>query len=265
MFISLKLWYEKSINNVSQLQYLLVNKQLIDVEIVILLCVVGLLPGILFHMPPFNQPSSATANVYFYDFQNWIALALLLASIGKFRNIFNKKVQLILLIPVLFGGYFFVANYIYHINSLYSKELHLSQLIKNNPNYLSTPEGKILQLLHKVGKEMPLSEKKKTLVFIPQSNTVFWRAKLDECDAIPFLVPAITGMAMLDGFPPIGCKPKGYGYDIYENFGVRTKKQINTKNTILCSKALDKGFSQILRIDNIYTQPRLISCDRIVR
>jgi len=266
-FITMRLWYEKSINNVSQLKYLFVNKQLIDVEIVILLCVVGLLPGILFHMPPFNQPTSATSNVYFYDFQNWIALSFLLASIGKFSNLLNKKVQVILLIPVIFGGYFFVSNYIYHVNNLYSKELHLSKLIKNNPNYLSTPEGKILQLLHKVGRDMLLSETKKTLVFIPQSNTVFWQTKLlDGCDAIPFLVPAITGMAMLDGLPPTYCKPpKGYGYDSYENFGVRTKPQTNTKNKALCSKALDKGFSQILRIDSIYTKPRLISCKRIVR
>ena len=263
----MRLWYEKSINNVSQLKYLFVNKQLIDVEIVILLCVVGLLPGILFHMPPFNQPTSATSNVYFYDFQNWIALSFLLASIGKFSNLLNKKVQVILLIPVIFGGYFFVSNYIYHVNNLYSKELHLSKLIKNNPNYLSTPEGKILQLLHKVGRDMLLSETKKTLVFIPQSNTVFWQTKLlDGCDAIPFLVPAITGMAMLDGLPPTYCKPpKGYGYDSYENNGIRTKPQTNTKNKALCSKALDKGFSQILRIDSIYTKPRLISCKRIVR
>jgi len=63
--------------------------------------------------------------------------------------------------------------------------------------------------------------------------------------------------------PPTRCQPKGaYGYESYENNGIRTKKQTNTQNKVLCSKTLDKGFSQILRIDNIYGKPRLISCKR---
>ncbi len=264
-FITMRLWYEKGINNVSHFKTLFLNKQLIDVEIVVLLCVVGLLPGMVFHLPPYNTAYSAVTSIYFYDFQNWIALSLLLANIGKLSKLFNKKVQLILLIPVLFGGYFFVSNYIYHVNNLYSKELHLSQLIKNNPSYLSTPTGKVLLLLNQIGGDMHLSEKKKTLVFVPQSNTDFWSVQLDACYGVPFLIPGITGMPMLDGLPPIGCKPYHYGYDSYENNGIRTKKQTNTKDKALCSKALDKGFSQILRIDSIYTKPRLIFCKRIVR
>jgi len=262
LFVTLKLWYEKSINNVSHLRTLLVNRQLIDVEIIIVLCIIGLLPGMLFHMPPYNHPASLTANLYILDIQNWIALSFLLASIGKFNGIFNKKVKLFLLVPVLLGGYFFVSNYIFHIHYLYAEESHLSQLIKNNPDYLSTTQGRTLQLLHKIGRDMLLSEKKKTLVFIPQSNMDFWNIKLDACYGVPFLVPAITGMAMLDGFPPISCPSKHYGYDYYENNGIRTKKQTNTTDKALCSKTLEKGFSQILRIDNIYTQPRLISCGK---
>jgi len=265
LFITLRLWYEKSINNIPHLKTLFINRQLIDVEVILVLCIVGLLPGMLFHLPPYNHAASITSSSYFYNYQNWIALSLLLASMGMFQNIFKKlkKFYFILLIPVLFGAYFFVLNYIYPINAFYSEELHLSQLIKNNPDYLSTPEAKILQLLHKIDRDMPLLEKKKMLVFIPQSNTDFWQAKFNKCDAIPFLVPAITGMAMLDGLPPTYCKPQYYGYRSYENFGVRTKPQTNTKNRALCSNALDKGFSQILRIDSIYTKPRLISCKRI--
>jgi len=263
LFITLRLWYEKSINNISHFKTLFIDRQLIDVEIVIILCIVGLLPAMIFHMPPYNKPTSITTTVYFFDYQNWIALSLVLASIGKFKDIKKKKIHLILLIPVFFGAYFFVVNYIYHINSWYNEELHLSQLIKNNQDYLSTTEGKMLKLLHKIDRDMPLSEKKKTLVFIPQSNTDFWNIKMKRCYGVPFLVPAITGMAMLDGLPPTHCKAMNYGYSSYENFGVRTKKQTNTKNKALCSNALDKGFSQILRIDSIYAKPRLILCKRI--
>ncbi len=259
LFITLRLWYERKINNVSHLKTLFISKQLIDVEIIIILCVVGLLPGMLFHLPPYNHPNSMTVNVYFFDFQNWIALAFILASMGKFQNLFQKKTYLIIL--AICG--ICILNYTYQIQAVYNRQLQLSQLIKNNPNYLSTTEGKIINLLRQIGKDMPLSEKKKTLVFIPQSNKDFWNAKLEECYAVPFSVPAMTGMAMLDGLPPTHCQPKGaYGYESYENFGVRTEKQ-NTK--ALCSKALDKGFSQVLRIDSIYTKPRLLSCKRIVR
>ncbi|MDM8561939.1 hypothetical protein QUF54_01130, partial [Candidatus Marithioploca araucensis] len=128
--------------------------------------------------------------------------------------------------------------------------------------YLSTTEGQILKLLHQIDRNTPLSEKKKTLVFIPQSNTDFWNAKIEICYAIPFSVPAITGMAMLDGLPPIHCKPNGFAYESYENAGLRTKKQTNTNDKALCSKALDKGFSQVLRINNIYTQPKFIFCNK---
>ncbi|RKZ72109.1 MAG: hypothetical protein DRQ57_17830, partial [Gammaproteobacteria bacterium] len=259
LFITLRLWYERKINHVSHLKTLFINRQLIDVEIVVILCVVGLLPGMLFHLPPYNHPNSMTVNVYFFDFQNWIALAFLLASMGKFRNLFKKKTYL--MIPAMFGICFFILNYNYQIQAVYNRQLQLSQLIKNNPNYLSTTEGKIIDLLRQIGKNMPLSEKKKTLVFIPQSNKDFWNAKLEECYAVPFSVPAMTGMAMLDGLPPTRCQPKGaYGYESYENNGIRTKKQTNTQNKVLCSKALDKGFSQVLRIDSIYMKPRLISC-----
>jgi len=264
LFITLRLWYEKSVNHSFQLNTLFINKKWLDVEIVLLFCIIGFLPGMIFHLPPYNRVDSVASNIYFFDFQKWIALSLLLASLGLF-NLFikkSKKLVLILVIPVIFCTYFFIDNYLEPIHRLYKKELHLSQLIKNNPYYLSSTDGQILKLLHQIDKNTPMSEKKKTLVFIPQSNTNFWNAKLEACYAIPFLVPAITGMAMLDGFPPIHCKPKRFSYENYENAGMRTKKQTNTNDIALCSKALDKGFSQVLRINNIYRQPKLISCQK---
>ncbi|RKZ53883.1 MAG: hypothetical protein DRR16_00715 [Candidatus Parabeggiatoa sp. nov. 3] len=264
LFITLRLWYEKSINHSFHLNTLFIDRKWLDIEIVMLFCIAGLLPGMIFHLPPYNQITSATGNVYFYDFQNWIGVSFLLASLSQFNFLIkrSKKLVFILLIPVMVGSYYVVVNYHLQVSYLYKTELHLSQLIKNNPNYLSTTEGRILKLLHQIGRDMPVSEKKKTLVFIPQSNTDFWNAKFEVCYAIPFSVPAITGMAMLDGFPPSHCKPMAFSYENYENSGMRTKKQTNTNDKALCSQALDKEFSQILRIDNIYTQPRLIACEK---
>ncbi len=66
-------------------------------------------------------------------------------------------------------------------------------------------------------------------------------------------------MTLLDGFPPRSCKPMTFSY---ENAGRRTKRKQNTRNKVLCSKAIDKGFVQILRIDSIHKKPRLISCQK---
>jgi len=264
LFITLRLWYEKSANNSFHLNTLFVHQKWLDVEIALLFCIAGLLPGMIFHLPQYNQVTSITSNVYFYDFQNWIGVSFLIAGLSQFNFLVQKSKKLVFIfgILVIVGSYYVMVNYHAQVGYFYKTQLHLSQLIKNNPNYLATTEGKILRLLHEIDKNTPMSEKKKTLVFIPQSNTDFWHAKFEVCYAIPFSVPAITGMAMLDGLPPTHCRPMAFSYDSYENMGLRTKTQTNTDNKTLCSKALEKGFSQILRIDSIYIQPRLISCQK---
>ncbi|MDM8562681.1 hypothetical protein QUF54_04930, partial [Candidatus Marithioploca araucensis] len=141
LFITLRFWYEKSINHSFQLNTLFIDKKWLDVEIVMLFCIAGLLPGMIFHLPPYNQITSATSNVYFFEFQNWIGVSFLIASLSQFNLLIkkNKKLVFILLIPpMIIASYFVINNYILIIRDSYQKELHLSQLIKNNPNYLST-------------------------------------------------------------------------------------------------------------------------------
>jgi hypothetical protein len=69
------------------------------------------------------------------------------------------------------------------------------------------------------------------------------------CDAIPFIVPAITGMAMLDGVPVESCQAKNYGYKLY-HLRKESQSEIDKTREVLCKKANNRGFSQIIVIDS---------------
>jgi hypothetical protein len=105
---------------------------------------------------------------------------------------------------------------------------------------------KIVKALQNLA-NLPLSEKKKTLLFIPQSNRLYWDLQ-KQCYDSPLFAPAITGIAMIDGLPGVDCYVGNY---IYESYQLRKEPQSSldkTKET-LCQKALAKGFSQVIVID----------------
>ncbi len=93
---------------------------------------------------------------------------------------------------------------------------------------------------------LPIREKRKTLIYIPKSNKPFWKF-LKACRTIPFIVPAITGMAMLDGLPDMDCETRYYGYGVYKD-PTRTSHSRPEPETI-CQKALSKGFSEVIMLD----------------
>ncbi|MEO5579207.1 MAG: hypothetical protein ABIR58_01000, partial [Gemmatimonadaceae bacterium] len=49
--------------------------------------------------------------------------------------------------------------------------------------------------------ELPLSERRRTALFIPQSETLYWRilSRPGACTFAPFVAPALSGIAMIDG------------------------------------------------------------------
>jgi hypothetical protein len=130
----------------------------------------------------------------------------------------------------------------------------------------------MMRLLEELGKLRP-SEKKKTLLFIPQDNASYWRLikpdlimALDYpgCKATPFIAPAMTGIAMLDGMPAAGCDTTVYGFDSYER---RTAPQTLSSGAALdiCTRARSKGFAKVLVVDSDSTGTltlRTLDCTR---
>lgn len=125
--------------------------------------------------------------------------------------------------------------------------------LEKNKNY------QLLKLFEELEK-LPLKEKKETLIYIPKTNNLYWNLlykpdiKEEEWKnfygkASSFVAPAITGIAMIDGLPPVElCKEKYFGYVVYE---FSNTEQLELNREELCHRVLDKGFSKVIIIDFI--------------
>jgi hypothetical protein len=104
--------------------------------------------------------------------------------------------------------------------------------------------------------KLSIAHKRESLVFIPQSNKAYWDMirpdlvmALDYpgCKAAPFISPAVTGIASLDGMPIQGCDLRGFHYSVY---APRTRNQTENDTTpeSLCVRARARGFARVITI-----------------
>jgi len=98
---------------------------------------------------------------------------------------------------------------------------------------------------------LPPAVKRRTAVFIPQTYTHFWHiwTEADRCSFVPFIVPATSGLALIDGMPPVDC-------DLILQYGLTHYKRRTTPQlpadvipSALCAKANAKGFSRVIVLD----------------
>lgn len=123
----------------------------------------------------------------------------------------------------------------------------------------------LMQALQRLNK-IPLSEKKKSLVFIPQNDLIYWNflsahPVYDRISA--FLVGTVSGIGMIDGMPPVGSLPGGEktltGYPSYKLREIsQTKEDCEIDN--LCKKVREKGFSKLILINSTDGNIRVIDC-----
>jgi hypothetical protein len=71
----------------------------------------------------------------------------------------------------------------------------------------------------------------------------------DRCSYVPFIVPATSGLALIDGMPPLDC-------DLVLQYGLTQYKPRTTPQlpadvipSALCAKANAKGFSRVIVLD----------------
>ena len=114
-------------------------------------------------------------------------------------------------------------------------------------------EKNVLDLLRSID-EMPLSEKRASLLYIPKSNRQFWELlhgpfwPLDS----PLVAPALGGVAMIDGL----CEPTPdtrwywYNYSLYPkpDFS-RRQPPLDQYLPVLRSRCAQLGFKQLIVID----------------
>lgn len=275
---------EKTDNNNSFFTSFLSNK-FIDCEFVIILCILGVLPGIFL---PIGGGSAA----YFSDFQNWFSICLLIPLLIAKMNwcSFNIKNNLLTLnikisrIKVIL--YFFVILCcIFAFYNIYSSVIKIKQQYiemklsinerSNNNSFRSqvreklknismlnaikvvwdlasvkSEDLKIFKNYSIISKLLDLNnlskkEKRISVVYIDRKN-MYWSI-LDERKT-PFLCPALTGIAMLDGLPTSDIPNlEGYSFSFYN---LKSKDQIEkiTINDVII-KAKNLGFKKLIYLD----------------
>jgi hypothetical protein len=246
------------------------ERKVIDVEILLLLCAVGVLPGILFKV-------RGGVTGYFSDVQRWIALSFLLASFSNFslpviKSPFKrlKAVVLFSVLAVAVGS--FLSNIFIFGKITVERYITVRGFLSNLPgagdNQLNGPVNKFLYgpqrlldgnekyKMYRVLLELdkiPLSEKRKTLLFIPRSNKLYWDRLHPR--SIPMVAPALTGIAMIDGLPGQSTAAEkefpGHMWGLYRyKANTIDPSSIDASPEKVYSRVLEKGFSKLIIIEN---------------
>jgi len=265
-------FYTKSISNLKQTVNSIKEFNLWEVELLLVIISAGLLPGLVMDTIGRNA-------LYFMDLQRWLSIAIIIGLFPKLVNINFKKIatpqKIIFIIPfVLFISMSFIFvpyNYykqtkqayihnIYTRNSLIitadstQKNLittaNLLTNLKSNLTCSQNAEYKLIEykLIYQLIKldSLPLSEKKKSCIYIPKTNKLYWNLLKYKTNGIPFIAPCLSGICMIEGIPDILSSGFGYNY-------IKNKKNANKvfSDSEILRIAKKKGFKQVFVIDTL--------------
>jgi hypothetical protein len=318
VFLAAMLWYRK-LRSAADFRRAFRNYETIDLEIILLLVLLGAAPGMVFRIAAGNA-------LYFAILQAWVSVSLLLANPEPLRAVIGlssvrdsephdaglkktlRNIVLFLLATfigalVLRGVVNTCAYTLYRNASVrlclvsgtkvtsndevgcggkaWIRELGASlvtelkrpslrrtlevlakqvgPLINNVQQGLErTPHYETIRELEQIG-NLSVEQKQTTLMFIPHSNKEYWGIIPEDfplaldypgCKAVPFIAPALTGVAALDGRPIVNCDTVGFSYPFYEP---RLKPQCaeDTEDSALCVRARSKGFDKVIAMDAV--------------
>ncbi|MEO8192546.1 MAG: hypothetical protein ABI681_01765 [Gemmatimonadales bacterium] len=262
--------------------------RILDVELVTLLAIVGVIPGLILHI-------DGGSAFYFSDVQRWVSVGLLLAGahtlVPRFRGWRWSELRTIgvallavpLVISMMRNATHWTARML-RANAATRVQLYDAAGVKRGPPVIRilprlmnhdileaglrlSPNYKPVEGLLEISR-MPLAEKRRTAVFVPQSEVRYWQMlrRPGACTFSSYVVPSLTGMSMVDGMPPVGCKlSRYYGLSLYRP---RVQPQLpgDTTSAALCGRAVKEGFERVLmlRFDSAGTVSRKpIDCSRI--
>jgi hypothetical protein len=113
-------------------------------------------------------------------------------------------------------------------------------------HFREDPTCRLLAALHEL-EHLPLAEKKRTALFIPRTNRVYWDLISNPGQAC--LAVALSGIAMIDGLPAANPDaPWHYGHHFYDRAGKEPFAQDDTEAILRRARSL--GFSRVLVIQS---------------
>ena len=111
-------------------------------------------------------------------------------------------------------------------------------------------EYKLIKKLKDLSR-LPLREKKISAIYLSNSLQTFWNLSCDKL-MLPFIVPAITNIVMIDGLPSENIKScyghrREYGYSRYLKYNKKTKSgDLDSKS--ICEIARDQNIKKVIEI-----------------
>jgi hypothetical protein len=273
LFIAYRLYETHSVT-IKELVDNIKAKQMLDVEVIALLCLTSLAPFLIFQ-------ERGGGEYYFTDVQNIVVMSFLLANwtnieglikewITQFKSLSKVKIKDIVVAFFLLAfavesifmyinplkiliksnlstrlAYYYMStgynpenqkdftgkfrsylelrglpiNYRFNSKSMI-KVIHAvkDDLIFMKNNKINDERVKLIHNIYDMGM-MRTAEKRKTAIFIPPSNRIFWELSSD-IKKPPFIVPALSEIALIKGLPPSlsaqEIKAMGYGFRGYK-------------------------------------------------
>ncbi len=267
---------QEDIQNIGGLWEALAQRRILDVELLVALALIGIVPGLLIHI-------DGGSAFYFSDVQRWLAAAMLLSWIASSGNrLWPHRAEgargigaiptraLVIAFLVFAGIGAVVSNAIHWPVIMLRQNIALREQLyaragqkvatgrirdftsMRDPRTIAaglraSPNFTIAHALENLLKT-PATTRREEALFIAQDDLHFWTSlgRPAECTFQSFVGPALAGIAMVDGMPPIGCKlSKYYGIG---SFTPRTNPQqpADTSDSALCTRARVIGANVVI-------------------
>ncbi len=251
------------------------DKNSMPMEFALWTALFGLLPVLFLKIDNYDS-------LYFLEIQMWISASLFLAFVRNL-DFFEHRILKKVVLPLAFAISLFVFTYNTKVYlqlflgdcvnvSRFVKgndqtvDGHFVSIIKELPSLFGRDileiennynNNKILSFFQKL-KELdglPNQEKKRTLIYVDlrtllKDKSYNWNLG---CHNIPFIVPSISGLAMIDGvdityFDCVGggcCEKIGLGYSYYQKW--KTKQQIfSVDYAVMFNRVKKLGFENLI-------------------
>ena len=274
--------HDLKIKTLLDLRQVFLQNRMMDVELLVVIAAIGALPGLVLDI-------HGRSAGYFSDVQKWVAAGMLLSAVSdmvtRARPFEGLSIRHPWQITIRQVGYYvlvafmvlsMLGNYSRQFMSMLTlnidirrefsdKEVRLRTLISkgevsrfinsltDNQKYVEIHDKyAMLAALRELG-DLPVAEKSDALLYIAKSNSAYWEW-LPKCNASPFIAPAITGIAMVDGLPAADCEARRWGYKTYDiPVAPAAYQPITVEISTICNKVRSLGFKRLAVLDIVNT------------
>ena len=233
--------YQTGVTSWHQLFENVRHRKLLDVEVLLVVAIFG--------MGPLVMLDTGNNGYFFSDAQRWMAAAMLLgmvnlayhAQLPKWIRLAKQPAAALPLIALSASmATAVILNIALPALHAVRRTVEVREAIANSKSF-SDPAVQFLVNL----RSRPRSERANTLLYIPRTVTGFWDRPQTLCWARPFIAPALSGIALIDGLPTAPCKQTLFGYPTYSEAN-RSEKRPDLTSIEICSRADQLGFQHIV-------------------